>query len=420
MAELSLQKKAQRLRIYIGESDRWRGKPLESALLETLRAEGMAGTTVFRGVAGFGAHSRIHTTSIEVLSIDLPVVIEAVDVPEKIGSVLEIIYPMVREGLITLEDVQIVKYTHRYLNPLPADKLVSEVMTRDVVAIAMDRTIYEAWKLMLEKKIKAMPVIDPSGGVVGILTDEDLLERAGIRQRLSVAIRLDSADIDQELRSLASSTRKVKEVMSHPVATITDTDTLGIATARMVKADLKRLPVVNLAGRLVGMLSRLDILRQVAHAGPPGHFKEQTHPPAGRLIQDIMTTDIPMVNQDEDLSAIIEKFAQSDSHRLVVVDAQGKAIGLLSDSDVVARVQPEQRKSILNALRQVGKTAPGKETAFDLMSPRPLTAPPDMLVVEAVQTMLSESRKWLVIVDENEKPLGLVDRQILLKTLSGF
>jgi PII-like signaling protein len=89
MPDLSLQKKAQRLRIYIGESDRWRSKALDAALLETLRAKGMAGATIFRGVAGFGAHSRIHTTSIEVLSFDLPIVIEVVDTQDNIEAILD-------------------------------------------------------------------------------------------------------------------------------------------------------------------------------------------------------------------------------------------------------------------------------------------------------------------------------------------
>ena len=88
MPDLSLQKNAQRLRIYIDEGDRWRGQPLEAALLETLRARGMAGATVFRGAAGFGAHSRIHTARLEVLSTDLPVVLEVVDSPEKIAAIL--------------------------------------------------------------------------------------------------------------------------------------------------------------------------------------------------------------------------------------------------------------------------------------------------------------------------------------------
>ncbi len=420
MPGLSLQKKAQRLRIYIGESDRWRGKPLDSELLETLRGQGLAGATVFRGMAGFGAHSRIHTTAIEVLSVDLPVVIEAIDTEERIAAVLNIIYPMVREGLITLEDVQIVKYTHRYLNPLPADKPVSEVMTRDVVAIAAEKTVFQAWKQMLESRVKALPVVDRSGRVIGILTDEDLLERAGIQQRLSVAIRMEKAEVEQELQALERSTLKVEDVMTHPAVTVVESDTLGIATAQMAKAGLKRLPVVDQDGKLAGMLSRLDILREVARTEPVQHEKDAPLRHAGRLVRDIMSTDIPMVNQDEDLSAIIEKFARSNSHRLIVVDGQGRAIGLLSDSDVVVRVQPSRRRNILDALRQIGKPAPGKETAFDLMSPGPLMAPPDLPVVDAVRKMLDESRKWLVIVDENEKPLGLVDRQMLLEAVSSF
>ena len=86
---------------------------------------------------------------------------------------------------------------------------------------------------------------------------------------------------------------------------------------------------------------------------------------------------------------------------------------------VVARVQPARRRNILDSLRQIGKPAPGKETAFDLMSPGPLTAGPDLPVVDAVKMMLAESRKWLVVVDENGRPLGLVDRQMLLEAISG-
>jgi uncharacterized protein len=105
------------LTIYIGESDKWRGKALHVALLETLRTQGMAGATVTRGLAGFGAHSVIRTANILVLSMDLPLIVQVIDTPEKIESVLKVIAPMVGEGLITLDDVEVVKYTHRYLNP---------------------------------------------------------------------------------------------------------------------------------------------------------------------------------------------------------------------------------------------------------------------------------------------------------------
>jgi len=77
-----LGRRAKRLRIYFGESDQWRGRPLYLALLDALKKQGLAGATVVRGVAGFGAHSRIHTASILRLSEDLPVVIEIVDTDE--------------------------------------------------------------------------------------------------------------------------------------------------------------------------------------------------------------------------------------------------------------------------------------------------------------------------------------------------
>jgi CBS domain-containing protein len=416
MSEFSLQKKAQCLRIYIGESDRWRGKSLETTLVEILRARGMAGATVFRGIAGFGAHSRIRSTAIEVLSLDLPIVIEVIDSPEKMAEIIEIVYPMVREGLMTLEDLQIIKYTHRYLNPLPVEKFVSELMTRNVVTITANMPVYQAWKLMLNARVKVLPVLDISNRVVGILTDEDLLERAGIHQRLSVAIRMDASENEEELANLEKSSLTVDQVMTHPVITVFESETLGTATSKMVKAGLKRLPVVNQDGKLVGMLSRLDILREIAHSEPTGKNQEYSHR-VGRLVRDIMTTDIPMVYQDDDLTAIIEKFARSNSHRLIVVDSQKRAIGLLSDSDVVARIQPQKRKSILEALRQIRKPAPGKETAYDLMSPGPLMAHPELPVVDAVKKMLAESRKWLVVVDDDAKPLGLVDRQMLLEAL---
>lgn len=419
MPDLSLHKHAKRLRIYIGESDRWRGKALDAEILELLRAKGLAGATVFRGVAGFGAHSHIHTTRIEVLSFDLPVVIEVIDTSENIAMAMDTIYPMVREGLITIEDVQIVKYTHRLLNPLPADRLVSEVMTRNVVTLTPEMTVHQAWQRMLESRVKAMPVVDEKGRVVGILTNEDLLERAGIQQRLSIAIRLDPSEINQELKTLERADKQVKDVMTKPVTTILESDTLGAATAMMVKSGLKRLPVLDNSGKLVGVLSRLDILQQVAKM-PQAVPATQVPTGAVKTVKDIMRSEIPMVNQDDDLSTIIEKFAKTDSHRLIVVDTKGKAIGLISDSDIIVRVQPAKRRSVLDALRLIGKPPVGKETAFDLMSPGPLTAPPDLPIVEAAKQMLADARKWLVVVNDEGVPLGLIDRQILLEAIASF
>jgi hypothetical protein len=98
------------VRIFIGESDRWRHQSLSGALLERLRKEGFAGATVFQGVAGFGARSVVHTAHLLRLSEDLPIVIEVVDTREHVDRLIPILDEMVSEGLVTLEKARVIKY----------------------------------------------------------------------------------------------------------------------------------------------------------------------------------------------------------------------------------------------------------------------------------------------------------------------
>ena len=98
------------LRIFIGESDTWHGRPLYEAIVRRVREAGLAGATVLRGIEGFGADSRLHTSRILRLSEDLPVVIEIVDTPERIDEVLPLLDEMIGEGMVTLERVEIVAY----------------------------------------------------------------------------------------------------------------------------------------------------------------------------------------------------------------------------------------------------------------------------------------------------------------------
>jgi PII-like signaling protein len=102
------------MRIHIGERDRYHGKPLYQAIVELLRARHYAGATVFRGIMGFGASSRIHTDRIELLSLDLPIVVECIDTEEKIEAILPELDDMIGGGLITLERARVIIYrAHR-------------------------------------------------------------------------------------------------------------------------------------------------------------------------------------------------------------------------------------------------------------------------------------------------------------------
>ena len=101
---------AKLVRIFVGESDHWDGRPLYEALVHKAREMGLAGATVLRGIEGYGASSVVHTARILRLSEDLPIIIELVDTQDSIDSFLEIAEPMVGEGLITIERVEIRKY----------------------------------------------------------------------------------------------------------------------------------------------------------------------------------------------------------------------------------------------------------------------------------------------------------------------
>lgn len=98
------------MRIHIGERDKFKGKPLYAAIVELLRAQGYAGATVYRGIMGFGASSTVHTDRIEVLSMDLPVIVECIETAERIDAILPTLDEMIGGGLITLERANVIVY----------------------------------------------------------------------------------------------------------------------------------------------------------------------------------------------------------------------------------------------------------------------------------------------------------------------
>ena len=106
-------KNAQLLRIFIGESDKWEGRPLYQALVEVARAERLAGATVLKGFVGFGRNSDIHTANILRLSEDLPVVVEIIDEAPKLKRFLKHVDRMMGDGLVTLEKARVLLHRAR-------------------------------------------------------------------------------------------------------------------------------------------------------------------------------------------------------------------------------------------------------------------------------------------------------------------
>jgi PII-like signaling protein len=109
----TLREQGQLMRIFIGESDKKGRRPLYEWIIQQARRQKMAGATILRGIQGFGAHSLIHTTKILRLSEGLPIIVEIVDIPEKIEAFLQFIEPDIEEGLVTVEKAHIRIYRHR-------------------------------------------------------------------------------------------------------------------------------------------------------------------------------------------------------------------------------------------------------------------------------------------------------------------
>jgi CBS domain-containing protein len=412
-----------RVRIYIGEQDKAEGhhEPLWETILQLLRKEGAAGATMVRGLAGFGAHSKLHTARLADLVPDLPVLVEWIDGPERVERLLPRVSELVRSGTITLEEVDIVKYTHREPRPVPPDR-VSDVMTRDVVSVQLDTPVGEVVRMLIDRDFRSVPVVDADDRVVGIITNRDLVERGGLTARLELLAVLAGAALERELAASGARERMAADVMTREVISVGPDESLEWAAHLMAEHRIKRLPVMDRAGQLIGILSRVDVLRTMGedyHA--PLTAEARPEAPAGHVVGDLMRRDVPSVTADAPLGEVLDAVTSTRLNRAVVVDAERRVVGVVTDADLLARLDPAAETGLLGAL--MGRTrghVEVKATARDVMHTPALTVTADTPVGSAAQQMLEARRKVLPITDPQGHLLGLVDRADLLHHLRDF
>ncbi len=185
----------------------------------------------------------------------------------------------------------------------------------------------------------------------------------------------------------------------------------------MLTERLKRLPVIDDRGRLVGILSRADVLRTLGEGFPMVEDGEEPSSGTPTSVGDLMTRHIPVVREDAHLAEVLDAVVSTRLNRAVVIDSQGRVKGVVSDADVLQRLNPRLRSGVLGALMRRGRMVPddaARTTAAELMTAPALTVTPDTPVVEAARRMVEARRKILPIVDADGLLLGIVDRAHLL------
>ena len=404
-----------RVQIFIDEGDNDDGLSRYWTILEKLRAEGAAGATVVRGIAGFGAHSRIHSARLADLVSPLPLVVIWVDAPDRVERLLPAICEMVPEGLVTVEDVEIARFAHRDPGAMGPSLSVGDIMARDVATVRPETPLSDVVELLVGREFRSAPVVRDDGRLIGIVTNSDLVERGGLPARVELLGAMEA--VDRRAAVVALPRRTAAQIMTPDPTVIAPEAPVGRAVQLMAERRLKRLPVVDAGGRLVGNLSRVDLLRGLGESYPAPEHAEAAPNPRPVVVGDIMTQYVPVVRETAQLPEVLDVVVSTRLNRAVVVDAGGRVKGVLSDADVLRRLEPGSRPGLLEALMRHARAVPDEAagvTAAEMVERTAVTATVSTSLAEAAQRMLDARHKVLPIVDEHGVLVGIVDRAHLL------
>ena len=308
-------------------------------------------------------------------------------------------------------------------------RAVRDVMTREVASVTVTAPLAEAVEMLVRRDVKALPVVDGERRVVGIVTGGDLLSRGRLGLRLSVHRDLSAEELAEQVRGLENAGQTVREVMTPNPLTVRPETALEETIQLMATRNLKRLPVADSRGRLVGMLSRVDVLRQLAAAPEPLVEARETMAVRVQTAGDAMDPEVPVVASSASMEAVLHGVLGTPLRRVVVVDQAGKVVGIIADRDLLAYAGPAMRPGILQALagrlapQQVGEgtlrasRAHGPLTAADMMRRHVFSVTTETPIIEAIRLMVTRRVKRLVVLDAEGRPAGIMDRQRLLRAL---
>lgn len=440
--------KAQSLTMYLGESDQWQGMPLYVAIVQYLRERGCAGATVTRAVAGYGAGSRLHESGGWRLSSDAPIVIQVIDAPERLRRLLPGLEAMFNGGLMTLHEVEVLKYTHARPRGLPTKLPVQQVMETAISSVSLDTPVATIIDALLDAPFRTMPVVDGQGRLQGIISTGDLIHAGVLPMRrglVRTALELDTVTaeaMEVPLEQARQSQLTAQDIMNRAVRTVGPQQSIREAAEIMLTASLRRLPVVEANGTLLGMVSRADLLQVIvtsplmspaASSGTQPLRRTNALPPLIAQQQPItayIEMDVATVGVQTPLAEVIDTLILSPFKRVIVTNGDGQVQGIISDVDVLRRIQDEARPGVLGMLAGWASGKPGRlptgllrttlgkaRVAADIMNQNVVTVSATSTVQETIEIMIATKTKVLPVLNAEGQLLGVVGRSDLLRIL---
>lgn len=415
------------IEIFTSEDIRYRGRPVQEAIVELVHKKKIAARCmVTKGTAACYENGEQVTQRILALSFNMPVKIEIVLPAAERNTITEELARITKEGIIGIRDLHV--YRHQTQNQLiPRHFLVRDAMTPQPEKVDEDTSLADVVQFLLPAFFTGMPVVNEKNIPVGIVTHGDLVSRAGVPIRpglLNITGKKNLGGILDALRE-----KPVAEIMSRPVTTVHELKPLTAAVEIMLNKKVKRLPVVNAEGGLVGMLSRFDVFQIISNETPD--WKALGHSDVlvadQKTVSDIMQREIKTVLPDTGVDHLLQIIDSDETQRVAVVDDRGKFLGMISDGDLLAAFldrQPGIIQHFSALLQGARRTAFGNlpsetlkhENAAGIMRTDLITVSETTAIEEAIRLMTENGFKRLPVIDSNGKFKGMISRDSLLRT----
>jgi CBS domain-containing protein len=407
----------QRVRIYLSRDDKWEGRPLYLAVMDRLRVAGATGATAIQGLAGFGPGQRIRAGTVERADQRPPVVVEWIDRSDRVARLLPLLDDLLGQALITLEDVPIYRAILRASGPFAADRTVGDTMRSPAPSAAIDASLSVALALLIEHQIAALPIVGPEGDLVGLLTEQDLAWRAGLRLPPSLLHLLAPAERDMILAPLIG--RSAREVMSAEPRSVSLSTSLPQAIVTMVEWGYAQVPVVDRGGHLAGIIGQEDVLRAVVEQSPPAEGAvSPAEPPA--TVGLVMQTITPQLTLGRPLALALDQLLSAPARRILITDAAGHLRGMIDLAGILTALAGEERAALIAAIQrpQPAPLSIGTDRPLDaLTSPDPPTLTADVPIERAARRLLELGADSMPVVDADGRLLGIIARGGLIRAL---